>query len=392
MTRTMSAGGRLLAQRLSAVLGDTAPPGATGPTAGLEAAGPEAAGPEAADPTVGLGAAARADGLSAVAVESTDPPLPDYVAHVLARWTLLHDVPFRYLVPDARLLPPESIRFFRLDQGWLERLRAGALAVGGGDGSRERAVTATLLPRVDGPVAEHLPLVRDVQRNRISIPVAAELLAEERAERAALAAGSPGDAGPPNGVGSPDDAGPHDGTFPGDATGDRRAAADAVPITGFLLRSALVPGWPAMQIRAWASDLPADVPPGVDPDVLAAARPDLVVPLLRLQRLSPAVLLALFRGTPRLVWLQEPPQSVQFGLEPDGAGWRVPLRSAAGQETGSVAVPMRAGPLAGVVDVAALAGRLNTAAPTSAPHRGAGVAVSLLQAPSRQRFAASAAR
>jgi hypothetical protein len=351
MTRTMSAGGRLLAQRLSAVLGD-APPAVPGP-------------PAPAVPRAARTGGSAADGRPALAAEPIDPPLPDYVAHVLARWNLLHDVPFRYLVPDARLLPPESVRFFRLDQRWLDRLRAGALAVGGGDGSRERAVTATLLPRVDGPVAEHLPLVRDVQRNRISIPLAAELLAEERAERAA--------------------AGPHDA----DAGGGRVAAAEAAPVTGFLLRSALVPGWPAMQIRAWASDLPADVPPGVDPDTLAAARPDLVVPLLRLQRLSPAVLLALFHGTPRLVWLQEPPQSVQFGLEPDGAGWRVPVRSAAGQETGSVPVPMRAGPLAGVVDVAALAGRLDAAAPAAAPHRGAGIAVSLLQAPSRQRFAAS---
>ncbi|WP_344750697.1 hypothetical protein, partial [Micromonospora olivasterospora] len=340
MTQTMSAGGRLLAQRLAAVLGD--PPAAGGD--GLVAPAGRAGSATPAAAKAGAG----------------EPPLPDYVAHVLARWDLLHDVPFRYLVPDARLLPPESIRFFRLDRGWLDRLRAGALAVGGGDGSRERAATAALLPRADGAAAEHLPLVREVQRGRISIPVAAEVVAEERAESVALAAGT-------------------------DAV---RLAGAAVPVTGFLLRSALVSGWPAMQIRAWASDLPADVPPGVDPDELAGRRPDLVVPLLRLQRLSPAVLLALFHGAPRLIWLQEPPQSVQFGLEPSGTGWRVPVRSAGGQEVTSVPVPMRPGPVAGVVDVATLAGALDAAVSGSPPNRGAGVALSLLQAPSRQRFAA----
>jgi hypothetical protein len=351
---------------LAAVLGD-APSAVAGSDDTRRAAAVSAAPP--GQPVV----ATRVTATATVA-ESTEPPLPDYVAHVLARWDLLHDVPFRYLVPDARLLPPESIRFFRLDRGWLDRLRSGALAVGGGDGSRERAMTATLLPRTDSPVAEHLPLVREVQRGRISIPVAAELAAElaaeERAEAAARAESAARAADP-------------------DTAGLAGVASAAVaPVTGFLLRSALVSGWPAMQIRAWTSDLPADVPPGVDPDELAAERPELVVPLLRLQRLSPAVLLAVFHGTPRLVWLQEPPQSVQFGLEPGGTGWRVPVRSANGQEVTTVAVPMRSGPVAGVVNVAALAQALDAAVPQSAPNRGAGIALSLLQAPSRQRFTA----
>ena len=35
-------------------------------------------------------------------------PLAPYVEFQLARLRLLHDVPFRYLVPDARLLPDEK--------------------------------------------------------------------------------------------------------------------------------------------------------------------------------------------------------------------------------------------------------------------------------------------
>lgn len=330
MTIELSSGGRLLAERLGALLGAAAP-----------------------DPGPGLRTLAASDTATVTATDGTAPPLPAYVEHLLARWSLLHDLPFRYLVPDARLLPAESIRFFRLDAGWLEQLRAGALAVGG-DGSRERSGVRTLLPQVTAAVSEQLPLVREVQRTRMSIPVAADLLAQAR------------------------------------SAGEFTAAEAEVPVTGFLLRSTLVSGWPAMEVRAWASDSPADVPPGCDPDALARLRPDLVVDLLRLERLSPSVLLALFRGVPRLVWLEEPPQSVQFGLEEDGAGWRAPIRDAAGHDVGSVSVPMRPGPVGGVVDVAGLARALDAARPLPQPRGGAAVAWSLLQAPSRQRFGASA--
>ena len=43
---------------------------------------------------------------------------------------LLYDVPFNYLVPDERMLPPESIRFFWLDWFWIESLLDGAFSIG----------------------------------------------------------------------------------------------------------------------------------------------------------------------------------------------------------------------------------------------------------------------
>lgn len=43
---------------------------------------------------------------------------------------LLHSVPFRYLVPAANLLPPESLRFFYIDENWLDALTDGALSLG----------------------------------------------------------------------------------------------------------------------------------------------------------------------------------------------------------------------------------------------------------------------
>ena len=42
----------------------------------------------------------------------------------------LERVPFNYLAPDERMLPLESIRFFRLDQEWVDCLADGAFSIG----------------------------------------------------------------------------------------------------------------------------------------------------------------------------------------------------------------------------------------------------------------------
>ncbi|WP_406275209.1 hypothetical protein OH799_02695 [Nocardia sp. NBC_00881] len=42
----------------------------------------------------------------------------------------LRRVPFSYLVPHPELLPPESLRLFRVDEAWIEALIAGAIDVG----------------------------------------------------------------------------------------------------------------------------------------------------------------------------------------------------------------------------------------------------------------------
>jgi hypothetical protein len=48
----------------------------------------------------------------------------------LAELALLHGVPLANLVPDARMLPPESIRFFVIDRDWIASLLDGALSIG----------------------------------------------------------------------------------------------------------------------------------------------------------------------------------------------------------------------------------------------------------------------
>jgi hypothetical protein len=58
------------------------------------------------------------------------PVLPDHLKQKLAQLTLLYGVPVEYLIPDLRLLPTESLRFFYIDRNWLDRLVDGALSVG----------------------------------------------------------------------------------------------------------------------------------------------------------------------------------------------------------------------------------------------------------------------
>lgn len=42
----------------------------------------------------------------------------------------LEGIPYNYLVPDARMLPPESLRFFTLDPDWMACLVHGAFSIG----------------------------------------------------------------------------------------------------------------------------------------------------------------------------------------------------------------------------------------------------------------------
>jgi hypothetical protein len=56
--------------------------------------------------------------------------IPPDIAGWFKRLSLLESVPFNYLVPDERLLPPESIRFFQLDWLWIECLLDGAFSIG----------------------------------------------------------------------------------------------------------------------------------------------------------------------------------------------------------------------------------------------------------------------
>src|SRR6476620_8800187 len=73
--------------------------------------------------------------------------LPDDVSSWLNDLQALIGVPFSYLVPDSRMLPAESIRFFAVDPNWITALIDGALSIGATSAPRAAAVR-TLRPAI----------------------------------------------------------------------------------------------------------------------------------------------------------------------------------------------------------------------------------------------------
>lgn len=59
-----------------------------------------------------------------------DHDIPEAVTNWFRDLSLLKGIPFNYLVPDERLLPIESIRFFRIDPRWIECMLDGAFSIG----------------------------------------------------------------------------------------------------------------------------------------------------------------------------------------------------------------------------------------------------------------------
>ncbi|WP_405110614.1 hypothetical protein OG559_30810 [Micromonospora sp. NBC_01405] len=148
-------------------------------------------------------------------------------------------------------------------------------------------------------VAAKVGAVRADHRNRpdLAVPTGGAEAAGTGASAAAGLATPPTPTtpqGPPGTWGLPDIPGRPDRPDPG---------PDAIPLpqqrTGLLLRSAVVAGWPGLAVEASASGRP--------------------VPLLRLDRLSDTVLVALFDSVPDTVTLTEPWHGLHFGFG-DGGG------------------------------------------------------------------------
>jgi hypothetical protein len=262
----------------------------------------------------------------------------------LARLRLLEGVPFSYLVADSSLLPPESIRFFYVDRGWTDALVEGALSVG-----TVTTADRSALERIYGTVRTEV----------------------DEAERLVRLPGAEPGAAVPTGL--------------------------AGPITGFVLRSRLVSGWPALHVRGYAADnLRAD-PPVNDDDVGDEHDVRLQkLSLLRLERLAPAVLLALFDGIPQVVHIEEPRAGIQFGVDETDVNGRaraqVLLRNATTGERldppRTVRVPFRRG-APGVLHMRALAARMTAEASAElGPELDAAeFALQMLQFPFRAVFA-----
>lgn len=154
-----------------------------------------ASGPSSAAALV-RGALGQPDARARLAEQVEANPDVRTVADWLGQVLLLRKLPFVHLVPDARMLPAESIRFFYLDPNWQQAMLSGALSVGLGS-SRQSAVQSALTVQL-----------------------------ERMAQASALTSRSTptGQPAPPPGAGGPK--------------------------AGFLLRSSLVGGWPGLTVGA----------------------------------------------------------------------------------------------------------------------------------------------
>ncbi|MEX2282226.1 MAG: hypothetical protein WEE89_07060 [Gemmatimonadota bacterium] len=264
--------------------------------------------------------------------DDDDGAIPAELREWLVRLRLLDGVPFAYLVADTELLPEESIRFFYVDRRWTDALVQGALSVGTVNTDDRTQLTA------------QYPAVR------------AELDQEERNFRRAASA--------------------------------RRLRGEVGPISGFILRSRAVSGWPALHVRAFT------VETGLADDAPYEEDHPLLMRLLRLERLAPAVLLCLFDGIPRVVHIEEPRQGVQFGFDPREQGNTVSatlrprdVATAAYLSGDPINVPFRAGSN-GVIDIQALERRLAARTGSGAADglSSAEYALHLIRFPFRQVF------
>ena len=79
-------------------------------------------------------------------VSVSNEDIPEDVAAYAAELKLLYSVPFSYLVAEEDFLPPESMRFFCVDENWVNALVDGALSIGRNDSGAARLDKAALLP------------------------------------------------------------------------------------------------------------------------------------------------------------------------------------------------------------------------------------------------------
>jgi hypothetical protein len=190
---------------------------------------------------------------AAIMANITDSAMPRDLESWLSRLALLYGVPFNYLVPDEKMLPPESIRFFYLDENWIGALTDGAFSIG-----RNLTEDNTAAYNLDKAVqAGAMQQVRKAMPN-----VRAKIL------------GLP--APPPPAV-----------------------------ITGFLLRSSIVQAYPTLGVYAYPlNGTPNDPKP-------------VMLDILRFERLGSHsdTMICLVSGDAYRVDIHESPQALHYGID-----------------------------------------------------------------------------
>jgi len=271
---------------------------------------------------------------------SAKPDIPEEVTSWLGRLVLLYGVPFNYLIPDEKILPEESLRFFFLDPIWMQALVQGACSIGS-NGYGDRII--------DTVMNEWMQPNQPDEKNQASLAnkkaagVRDQL--REQYEDVPL---------PPE-----------------------EACLDW-PLTGFLLRSAVVEGWRGLEVMAYrnltepekqglASELNGQAKEifneamknkkqrdnlrtelrnflrdqtseklkallqsaGVSTqEALLKLLVELVMPLkpLRIEQLSKDVMLGLFNGIIAQLVIRQPQEGLHFGLTKQAESYTKTLR------------------------------------------------------------------
>jgi len=216
------------------------------------------------------------------------PEIPDIVAQFIGQLRLLVGVPFGWLVPHEAMLPTESFRLFSVDPNWIEALVDGAFSIG-------RATEGEL----QSDKAQHAELAKR------SAGAARKARVNDRPDLARAK--------------------------------QARLGQPLQQITGMLLRSQLVPGWPRLNINGYSD-----------------TQGKTEVPKLRMVTLSRDVILCLFDGTVAMVAIHEAPEQLHCGVELNNGAASTTLRAVTGPNPGqqfltdpkggsaSAAVPLRA--------------------------------------------------
>lgn len=188
---------------------------------------------------------------------------------------MLKAIPLSYMIPDAALLPPESIRFFYVDQTWIDRITDGLLYAAN-TGSVDVSFSCSLNQLIRQSLDTQMATAADD----------AVTLATNYATTSA-------------------------GWNP-----------STQPMTGMLMRSDMVRRWPTMSVQAFKTTSSASSPIGV----------------LRAEAISTGVLIALFAGVPGLVQVGEPYVGTRFGVDakdlnnPEAGVYQVDLMDQTGTE------------------------------------------------------------
>lgn len=181
--------------------------------------------------------------------------LPDNLQSWLTKLSLLKGVPFNYLVPDEKILPPESIRFFYLDPNWVGSLVDGAFSIGrnlsdGGESNKETLAVHTQVETiVSHNLSRHTPSFQSLN-----------LFCQDSEGAGTL-------------------------------------------ITGFILSSSLVSSYPRIGVNAYAK---GHTPSDSDTQQLK---------VLRLEQLSKSVLICLIEGDAYHIDIHEPSETLHYGID-----------------------------------------------------------------------------